>query len=77
MFKKINTGLAFLMEILIKGYRKYISPLKKPSCRFSPTCSQYALQAYKKYGFFKGTYLTIRRLLKCHPFHPGGEDPLL
>ncbi|MDX5706423.1 membrane protein insertion efficiency factor YidD, partial [Clostridioides difficile] len=51
-------------------------PLKGPTCRFYPTCSQYSIEAFKKYGFVKGMYLTIRRLLKCHPFHPGGYDPL-
>lgn len=65
-----------LMILLIRFYRKFISPLKPPTCRFYPTCSTYALQAYQKYGFWKGTYLTVRRLLKCHPFHPGGYDPL-
>lgn len=56
---------------LIKFYRKYISPLSQPTCRFSPTCSTYSLEAYKKFGFFLGTYLTIKRLLKCHPFYKG------
>lgn len=65
-----------IMILLIRFYRRFISPLKPPTCRFYPTCSTYALQAYQKYGFFKGTYLTVRRLLKCHPFHPGGYDPL-
>lgn len=65
-----------VMVLLIRFYRKFLSPLKPPTCRFYPTCSAYALQAYQKYGFFKGTYLTVRRLLKCHPFHPGGYDPL-
>lgn len=60
----------------IKLYRKYISSLKKPSCRFYPTCSQYSLLAYEKYGAFKGSYLVLKRILKCHPFHPGGYDPL-
>lgn len=61
---------------LIKGYRKYISPLKKPSCRFYPTCSQYAIRAIEKYGCLKGLRLSLIRILKCHPFHPGGYDPL-
>ncbi len=61
---------------IIKVYRKYISPLKTPSCRFYPTCSSYSLLAYEKYGAIKGTYLTLKRILKCHPFHPGGYDPL-
>lgn len=62
---------------IIKFYRKYISPLKKPCCRFVPTCSEYALQAVQKYGAFKGSYLAVKRLLKCHPFHEGGYDPLI
>ncbi len=61
---------------LIKLYIKFISPLKKPSCRFYPTCSQYALEAFSKYGAFKGFFLSVKRLLKCHPFHQGGFDPL-
>lgn len=69
MIKTILTGS-------IKLYRRWISPLKKPSCRFYPTCSQYALDAIGKYGAFKGSWLTVKRLLKCHPFHPGGYDPV-
>jgi len=66
-----------LLILLIKFYRKFISPLKgKPSCRFYPTCSQYALEAVTRYGALKGSYLAIRRLLKCHPFNPGGFDPV-
>jgi len=62
---------------IIKFYRRYLSPLKKkPTCRFYPTCSQYALEAVSKYGALKGTYLSIIRILKCHPFHPGGYDPV-
>lgn len=61
---------------IISLYRRWISPLKKPSCRFYPSCSQYSIEAYQAYGFFKGSYLTLRRILRCHPFHPGGYDPL-
>lgn len=61
---------------LIKLYQKFISPLKRPSCRFYPTCSHYSLSAYQKHGFFRGSFLTVKRILKCHPFHPGGYDPL-
>jgi putative membrane protein insertion efficiency factor len=62
--------------IIIKIYKKYISPLKGRTCRFYPSCSQYAIEAFEKYGFFKGFVLTIKRLLKCHPFNAGGYDPL-
>ncbi|WP_078414111.1 membrane protein insertion efficiency factor YidD [Priestia abyssalis] len=61
---------------LIRIYQKFISPLKPPTCRFYPTCSHYGLEAVKRFGPFKGSWLTIKRLLKCHPFHPGGVDPV-
>lgn len=60
----------------VKFYRRNISPLSSPKCRFVPTCSAYALEALEKYGALKGTYLTLRRVLKCHPFHKGGYDPV-
>ncbi|WP_281886489.1 membrane protein insertion efficiency factor YidD [Paenibacillus sp. YYML68] len=55
-------------------YRTWISPLKPPTCRFYPTCSEYALEALDKHGALKGSWLTIKRIGKCHPFHPGGVD---
>ena len=61
---------------LIRIYQQGISPYLPRSCRFYPTCSEYAYQAFEKYGFFKGFWLAIKRLGKCHPFHPGGFDPL-
>ena len=61
---------------LVRFYQLYISPLKGPTCRFYPTCSSYSIQAFKRYGFLKGLWLTIKRVSKCHPFHPGGYDPL-
>ena len=63
---------------MIKFYRKYISPIKRwrGCCRFTPTCSQYALEAIEKYGVIKGGYLSIKRILKCNPFHKGGYDPV-
>ncbi|MCT4687689.1 membrane protein insertion efficiency factor YidD [Vallitalea sp.] len=57
-------------------YRKFISPLKKPSCIYTPTCSRYAYEAIVKYGFLKGAWLSIKRILRCHPFHKGGYDPV-
>jgi len=61
---------------LIRGYQRFISPALPPSCRFYPSCSTYALQAIEKYGILKGSYLAARRLMRCHPFHPGGVDPV-
>jgi hypothetical protein len=62
--------------LLIRFYQKWISPLTGPNCRFQPTCSHYAYQAFATYGLMKGGFLTLKRLLKCHPFHRGGYDPL-
>lgn len=62
--------------ILIKGYQLLISPLTGPSCRFYPSCSEYAFEAVNKYGCLKGVFLATKRILKCHPFHPGGFDPV-
>lgn len=63
-----------IMQAPIRFYRKWISPLKPPTCRFYPTCSQYALDAIEQHGAFYGSWLAIRRILRCHPFHPGGID---
>ena len=65
-----------LCIMLVKIYRKYISPLKPPCCRFEPTCSQYALEAFEEWGFFRGFYLTLMRIQRCHPFCRGGFDPV-
>lgn len=61
---------------LIIIYRQFISPLLPPSCRFYPTCSQYAQEAIVRYGVIKGGWLFMKRFFKCHPFHPGGYDPV-
>jgi putative membrane protein insertion efficiency factor len=61
---------------LIKTYQYLLSPLLGSNCRFSPSCSQYACQALHKYGALRGCWLTTRRLLRCHPWHAGGHDPL-
>lgn len=66
-----------LCILLIRFYRKFLSPLKRHStCRFVPTCSAYALEAFQKRGFFVGLFLTVRRILRCNPYHPGGYDPV-
>ena len=61
---------------LIKLYRKYLSPLKRPCCRFTPSCSAYAIEAFQKRGFFVGFILTVWRILRCNPFSKGGYDPV-
>ena len=66
-----------IMIFLIKVYRKFLSPLKRrPTCIYTPTCSQYALEALEKYGFLKGSFLAVKRILRCHPFAKGGYDPV-
>ena len=65
-----------IMLGMIRFYRRFISPMFPPCCRFTPTCSQYALEAVEKYGALKGGYLALRRILRCHPFNPGGYDPV-
>ena len=69
--------MKYLCIALIKFYRKYLSKLKSnPTCRFTPTCSAYALEAYRKRGFIVGTILTVWRILRCNPFCAGGYDPV-
>ncbi|WP_174626846.1 membrane protein insertion efficiency factor YidD [Candidatus Methylobacter favarea] len=68
--------MRFMLIAIIKFYKYFISPLLVPSCRFYPSCSSYALEALQRHGAFIGSYLALRRLLKCHPFHPGGIDPV-
>ncbi|QWA11277.1 membrane protein insertion efficiency factor YidD [Sodalis ligni] len=61
---------------LIRLYQLYISPLLGPHCRFQPTCSQYGIEAIRRFGMLKGSWLTLKRVLKCHPLNPGGDDPV-
>jgi uncharacterized protein len=65
-----------LLATLIRGYQRFLSPALPPSCRFHPSCSQYALDAVTRHGALKGTWLAARRLARCHPFNPGGFDPV-
>ena len=62
--------------VVLAGYKRFISPVLPRACRFEPTCSRYSYEAVARYGLLKGFYLTLRRLLRCHPFHPGGFDPV-
>lgn len=66
-----TTALLFL-----RAYKRFISPLLPPMCRFEPTCSVYAMQAVEKYGVLRGVWLGVKRLVRCHPFNPGGWDPV-
>lgn len=65
-----------LCMLLIRGYRRFLSPLKPPTCRFHPTCSAYALEAYRLHGTLRGSWLTLKRVLRCQPFCRHGFDPV-
>lgn len=73
---KISVGIASMLSLPVKFYRHAISPLMPPCCRFTPTCSQYALEALKRHGAFRGSWLTIRRISRCHPWGGSGYDPV-
>lgn len=66
----------FPFVVIIKFYKRCISPYTPATCRFTPTCSQYTLEAFQKYGLFKGLYLSVRRILRCHPLGGSGYDPV-
>jgi putative membrane protein insertion efficiency factor len=76
MIKLLNNFFGFIFLMLIKIYQHLISPLTGASCRFTPTCSQYGVEAIRKYGPFKGGWLTLKRIGKCHPWGKHGYDPL-
>ncbi|MBN2170843.1 MAG: membrane protein insertion efficiency factor YidD [Candidatus Krumholzibacteriota bacterium] len=68
--------LVRLLLALIRAYRKFLSPILPDACRFSPSCSAYAEEALRRHGLLEGTALAVRRVARCHPFHPGGHDPV-
>lgn len=72
----LGRGLAWLTILIIRGYQLVLSPLLPPACRYLPTCSQYAIEAVERFGFLGGTWLAIKRIGRCHPFHVGGFDPV-
>ncbi|MCD6332015.1 MAG: membrane protein insertion efficiency factor YidD [Bacteroidales bacterium] len=83
LFKRIGQiirlagkGMAWFLILIVKFYQRAVSPLFPSTCRFTPTCSQYTVEALKKYGAFKGGYLSIKRILRCHPFGGHGYDPV-
>jgi len=76
MFKKIDAMTKWALIRAIKAYQRYKHIMLPASCRFYPSCSQYALDAVNRYGTIKGIFLASLRILRCHPFHPGGFDPV-
>lgn len=70
------SAAARVLMALISGYRRFISPLLGARCRFAPSCSAYALEAVREHGALRGTWLAVRRIGRCHPFNPGGFDPV-
>lgn len=75
-FKLMLHFIGWLLILPIRFYQKFISPLKPPTCRFTPTCSQYAIEAIRKHGPFKGLYLAVWRILRCNPWGGSGYDPV-
>ena len=71
-----QSPLQWLATTIIRGYQIFISPILGPKCRFHPTCSYYAIEAIKTHGAVKGCWFALKRILKCHPLHPGGSDPV-
>ena len=76
LYKGIKRLIAFPFIVLIKFYQYCISPFTPPACRYTPTCSQYALEAIRKYGIWKGGWLALKRILSCHPWGGSGYDPV-
>jgi putative membrane protein insertion efficiency factor len=76
VFPPFLRTMKFLLIDLLKGYKRFISPILPPSCRFEPTCSQYAMDAVAKYGALRGTWMGFTRILRCQPFCKGGHDPV-
>ncbi len=76
ILQTISRTIARLLILPIRFYQKFISPLTPPSCRYTPTCSQYAVEALRKHGPLKGMYLAVRRILRCHPWGGHGHDPV-
>jgi uncharacterized protein len=72
----VPTKAARVLVVPILWYQRFVSPMLAPRCRFAPSCSQYAVDALRAHGAARGLWLTVRRLARCHPFHPGGYDPV-
>ncbi len=74
--KSRGTHISRLFVALVRGYKRFVSPLLPPACRFVPSCSEYAAAAIEKHGTFNGVGLAVRRIVRCAPWHPGGFDPV-
>jgi putative membrane protein insertion efficiency factor len=72
----VRNPLSVLAILLIKAYRAVVSPLLPPTCRFTPTCSAYAMTAIERHGLMRGGWLAVKRISRCHPWNPGGHDPV-
>jgi uncharacterized protein len=71
-----RSTIGWLLLALVRFYRRFLGPALPPSCRFTPSCSAYAMEAIERHGAARGSWLTVRRLLRCGPWHPGGHDPV-
>lgn len=68
--------MKYLIIAVVRGYQRFVSPMTRPSCRYVPTCSEYAVESVSRYGALKGLWLTAKRISRCHPLHEGGYDPV-
>ena len=76
VYKVMKNPIKALFILVIRAYQRLISPLLPPSCRFTPSCSHYGIEALQKHGLIRGSYLTISRIARCHPWSKGGHDPV-
>ncbi len=76
MLRTLLSPIVFLLKMVVRFYQIFLSPILPRSCRYTPTCSHYAIQALEKHGLFKGGYLAVKRILSCHPWGGSGYDPV-
>ena len=73
---RLTRALALPLVLFVRGYQLFLSPFLPPSCRYTPSCSAYAIEALQRHGALRGGWLALRRIARCHPFRPGGYDPV-